>query len=264
MKKNQKQLIYAFLFSLICILSCSKEHGEFVFKRSMLTVSISGYNTSGNFLEVKIDTIKSEYLISPNNQILFGAAYTFLEGQEEVQMTISEKESGKIILEKQLKKGAEPIKISFLYMDGKLLDFPTIPPKEEGKIKIQYIYKPTTAEFKGPVDIVFGRYYFIPKVFEEFARIKNLNPNELSEPITFDTFSTTGLTYNGQATPTFFRAHLYKAGTNEPITSGTDYIWNALNSTVPTPSSSTASSKFYIFSDYIQNNTLRFYKNLEL
>lgn len=264
MKTTQKNPIYILLIILITLLSCSKENGEFLYNKRMITVSISGYNASENTLEVKIDTFTVEQTIGRNNPINFGAAYTFSDDQKEIEMTITEKESGKIVLEKTLIKGSDPIKLSYLYLEGKLHDFPIIPPKEDGKIRVQYIYMPKNLEYKGPVDIAFGKYYLTPKVYVEFARLKNVKPFEVSESISFDTFSTVGQTYNGQPTATFFRAYLYKAGTNEFVTAGTSYNWNLLSSAVPVPSATSASSKFFIFSDYIYNNNIMFSKNLEL
>jgi hypothetical protein len=231
----------------------------------MLAVTVKGYNASEEELLVKLDTFNYKEPLKPNQIFNQTEAYTFLGDDKPITLSVSEKTSGKVVLEKKMKKGDGPTTVNFLYMDGKAGDMPVKPALEEGKIKISYLFKPILTGYKEPVDIAFIKYYFTPMVFEEIARIKNVIPNEFSESITIPTFPSTGQ-YNGQNTPVLFRAYIYKAGTNEFYTAGTTYTWNATSSTAPTPPASKASSKLYIFSEArsIGNDDIKFVKLLEL
>ena len=264
--KIQKVLnALAIMISALFILSCEKGIDNFIYKGKMLTIMVSGYNASDEELELKIDTFRSKIISTANSTINYYNAYTFLEDKKEIKLTITEKSSGKILTEKTLNKDSAPPNISMFYSNGIVSEYPKKPAVEEGKIQLRYLYRPKTTFYQGPVDIVFVKYYFTPKVFEEFARLKNVKPNEISDLITFPTMNLQGLTYNGQKTAVLFKAYLFKAGTNEFITNGTENNWHLSNSSVPVPSAKDASSKFYIFSDYIaNNNNIMFTKNLEL
>ncbi|MGN7820559.1 hypothetical protein ACTJJB_10525 [Chitinophaga sp. 22536] len=247
---------------LLTTAACNKK-ADFLFKGGMLPVTIKGYNGGSEDLEVKVDTFKFKYNLNSGN-FNQSEAYTFPDNQHTVKLTISGKETGKIILEKELKKDEGPAVISFFYMNGQVMNMPQKQPKEDGKIKISYLFTPTLTHYSEPVDIVLGKYYFTPKVFEEITRIKNVKPNEFSETVTLSTFSTTGQQYNGQNTAVLFKAYIYKAGTNEFYTQGTVYSWHPTSSSAPTPAASSPSSTIYIFSESETGNSIRFNKNLEL
>ena len=245
---------------LLIMAACSKGEDEFLYKGDMLPVTLKGYNGSNEELEVKIDTFKFKYSLSANSTINLSDAYTFGTNQSKVTLTIKEKGTGKLVLEKELKKEDGPTTLSLFYMDGKVGNMPEIPAVEAGKIKAIYMLKPTRTSYAQPVDIVAGRYWYAPNdVFEEFARIKNVKPNEFSEPITLSTFSTAGgQQYNGVSSLVAFQIRIYKAGTNEPYTNGSGYEWHVTSSPPPKPAAATASSKLYIIEENPSGTQMRF------
>lgn len=256
-----RNILYGAL--LLLLAACNKGENDFLYKGDMLPFTIKGYNGSNENLAVTVDTFKLEDDIVSGKFDRTGA-YTLPAGKNSVKVHVTEKATNKLLLERELKKEDGPATISFFYMDGIVSDMPEVPPVEEGKVKITYMFKPTLTGYTGPVDIVLVKYYFTPKVFEELARLKNVKPNEFSETVTIPTFSTATQPYNGQNTAVLLKAYIYKAGTNEFYTEGTGYTWHATSSTAPTPPASVASSKLYIFSESQAGNSIRFIKNLEL
>lgn len=257
-------IFFVMLAGVFLILTaCNKNKDDFFYDIDMLPITVKGYNGSNESLKVSVDTFKFKGDLD-NGTFDLTEAYTFSENQHSLNLKITGKETGKLLLEKTIKKGDGPVTISFFYMNGQVGDMPVKPAVEEGKIKLTYMFMPTVTNYSQPVDIVLGKYYFIPKVFEEVARIKNVKPNEFSVPITFPTFSTAGQQYNGQPTPVLFKAYIYKAGTNEFYTKGTEYTWHPTSSAAPTPAASRSSSKLYIFSEIPEENSMRFTTNLEL
>ncbi|MDR6782850.1 hypothetical protein ABIE26_000663 [Pedobacter africanus] len=248
---------------LLAQTACNKGGDNFLYKGDMLPVTVKGYNSDGKDLLVKLDTVKFPAYITSGRFNMSGA-YLFPPNQNTVKLSITETESGKPVLEKELKKADGAATISFFYMNGKVNDMPEIPAAEEGKIKVSYMFKPTVTNYSEPVDIVLGKYYWTPKVFEELGRIKNAKPYEFSNPVTIPTFSTVGQQYNGQNTIVSFVVYIYKAGTNQLYTEGTAYTWHATSSTAPKPASSATSSKLYIFSEGPVGDSMRFNKDLEL
>jgi len=261
--KNRFYSLIAAAFLLV-LAACSKGEGEFLYQADVLHVMIKGYNGGNDELVVKIDTFK--YELGRNSIINLSDIYRFPANQDKTTLTITEKGTGKPVLERELKKDGEPVKISLLYMDGKVSNMPEITAVETGKIKAIYMLKPIRTNYTQPVDIVAGRYWYAPNdVFEEFARIKNVKPNEFSEPITLSTFSTTyGQTYNGVVSQIAFQVRIYKAGTNEPYTEGTGYEWHVTSSPPPKPSATTASSKLYIIEENPSGTQMRFRASLTL
>ncbi|MCD0488294.1 hypothetical protein LPB86_08640 [Pedobacter sp. MC2016-14] len=248
---------------LLLLAACDKGKDDFLYKGDMLPITIKGYNGSSGNLEIKVDTIKfkSEF---PRGSSNLSDAYTFQANENSVKVTVTEKATGKLVLEKEIKKEDGPATISFFYLDGKVSDMPEIPAVEPGKLKISYMFKPTLTGYSQPVDIALIKYYFTPKVAEEITRIRNVKPNEFSELITIPTFSTASQPYNGQNTSVLFLVYIYKAGTNEFYTEGTGYTWHVTSSTAPKPAASAAASKLYIFSESQAANSIRFIKDLEL
>ncbi|MGO4292190.1 hypothetical protein [Chitinophaga sp. RAB17] len=253
--------ICALVAGMLVLSSCSKKD-DFYYKENVVTVKLKGYNGSDEYLDVKLDTFSFVYY--PNSAVNETMPYSFTGSQESVKLRITEQGTGKLVLEKILKKNDGLVKIGLLYLDGKAADLPQVPAIEEGKIKIRYIFRPIQTNYSEPVDIALVKYYFTPKVSEEIGRIKNVKPNELSEPISISTFSTSGQVYNGQKTPVLFRAYIYKAGTNEFYTDGTAYTWNTISSAVPLPSPSATAARVYIFSEEASDDIMGFTKNLEL
>lgn len=248
---------------LLLMSACNKGQYDFLYEGDMLPITINGYNGSTESLEIKVDTFALKYDL-PRGTFNQADAYTFPAGRNSVKVTIKEKGTGKLVLEKEVKKEDGPATIRFMYMDGKVSNMPELPAVEPGKLKITYLFKPTLTGYSQPVDIALMKYYFTPKVAEEITRIRNVKPNEFSEVVTLPTFSTASQPYNGQNTSVLFLVYIYKAGTNEFYTEGTGYTWHATSSTAPKPAASTAASKLYIFSESQAANSIRFIKDLEL
>lgn len=244
--------------------ACNKGKDDFLYKADRVPVLLKGYNGSNETLEIKLDTFKTNYPLSSNSAFDFIDAYTFHGNSSKIKLSITETGTGKVVLEKEIKKGDGPTPIRFLYANGKVNYLPEKPAVEAGKIKISYLFMPTLTNYTAPVDIVLIKYYFTPKVFEEIIRIKNVKPYEFSEPVTISTFSTATQEYNGQPTPVMFKAYIYKAGTNEFYTNEMEYTWHATSSSAPTPPGSVASSNLYIFNESTVGNSIRFTKLFEL
>ncbi|KAA8482432.1 hypothetical protein BDE36_3465 [Arcticibacter tournemirensis] len=247
------------IISMLALSSCKKD-GEIQDTRNVLAVSFSILNVGSTPLEAMVDTFRIEI---PTGRFDLTRAFPLPAAQRNMKLSITEKATGKPVMEKELKKEDGRADISFFYMNGEIGNVPQVPPVEDGKIKIIYMFRPVKTNYAEPVDIVLGKYYLTPKVFEEITRIKNVKANEFTDPVTISTFTTSGQQYNGQPSAVSFQVYIYKAGTNEFYTQGTGYSWNPTGSTAPKPSSATASSKLYIFSES-PGNYMAFTKNFEI
>lgn len=252
-------LIFALIASLLTLSSCKKD-GEIQDTRKVLAVSFSILNVGSTPLEAMIDTFRIEI---PTGRFDLTRAFPLPGTQRSMKLSITEKETGKPVIEKELKKEDGRADISFFYMNGEMGKVPEVPPVEDGKIKIIYMFRPVKTNYAEPVDIALGKYYLAPKVFEEITRIKNVKANEFTEPVTISTFPIAGQQYNGQPSAISFQVYIYKAGTNELYTQGTGYTWSPTGSTAPKPSSLKASSKLYIFSE-APTSFMAFAKNFEI
>lgn len=247
---------------LITLLACSKKEHDFLYEDNMLAVTVKGYNGSDETLAVKLDTFPVTDALPGNFDATKGCIIP--AGQHTLKLSITEVGTGKTVMSKELKKEDSPASFEFFYFNGEVRKMPEVPAVEEGKIKISYMFTPTVTKYAEPVDIVLGKYYFTPKVFEEITRIKNVKPNEFSEAVTIPTFSTSGQVYNGQPTAVLFLVYIYKAGTNEFYTAGSEYTWHPTSSSAPKPAASITASKVYIFEEVPEENSMRFAKKLEL
>ncbi|PST83664.1 hypothetical protein C7T94_14110 [Pedobacter yulinensis] len=256
--KNLKNCLM--LVATALLLASCKKNGEIEDKRNVLAVTFNILSVGNTGLEARIDTFKIDI---PVGRFDYSDAYALAGNKKGAKLTITEKGTGKLVMEKELKKADGRAFISFFYMNGAIGTVPIVPPVEPGKIKITYMFMPVKTNYAEPVDIVLGKYYLTPKVFEEVARIKNVKPNEFTEPVTISTFATAGHVYNGQATSATLQVYIYKAGTNTLYTDGTIYPWNPTASSAPKPSSSTAASKLYIFSE-APTSYMAYFKNFEI
>ncbi|NQX38546.1 hypothetical protein SAMN05421820_101574 [Pedobacter steynii] len=261
--KLNKLYLTCLSIMLLTLTACNKKDQDFLYKDELVSISLNGYNASNEELIVKLDTINFPASLRPNSSFNSTNAYTLVPTENQIKLTVKEKASGKLILEKELKKEDRAIKLNFIYIDGKIGPMPEKPAVEEGKIKLIYMFQPTITNYTEPVDFVVGKYYSTPKVFEELSRAKNVKPYEFCPAITLPTFSTARQEYNGVMTAVSFVVRIYKAGTDIPYTDGTEYTWNALSSTAPKPVASTPSSKLYIFSEGPVGNIMRFFTRLD-
>ncbi|WP_146191013.1 hypothetical protein [Sphingobacterium athyrii] len=254
------------LFLLFTFLSCNKGGDELLYHSNIHLINLSGYNNSNEELILQLDTF-SPTVTPAFSKIAFGATYNFNDpGKQHLKFTMKSKATDKILLEREIRANETTVEtnLNVIYMNGKVGDFPAIPELVEGKVQLIYMFQSNILNYREPVDIVFKKYYFLPKVFEEVIRIKNLKPNEFSQPISFTPFPLGVQDYNGQKTPVLFRAHIYKAGTDIPYTAGTSYEFNPLTSVAPVPSPTKAASKLFIINEAPVNNIIQFNKVLEL
>ncbi|OYD43616.1 hypothetical protein CHT99_01180 [Sphingobacterium cellulitidis] len=106
---------------LLSLGACDKNDEKFFYDTEATSILIKGYNGSNENLEVQIDTFKFKNLITPNGYISQTEKFIFTPDQASAKLLIKEKSTGKIILEKELKKGESQVEISVPYFDGKLL-----------------------------------------------------------------------------------------------------------------------------------------------
>lgn len=243
--------------------ACNKNNDNFLYTDQVFSINIKGYNASKEMLAVKVDTISSPRVVSGESSFNLVENYTFKGEQRIIKVNISEKSTGKLVLEQEFKKEDGAASLNFLYMDGKMSDMPEKPEITNEKISLIYMFVPDVTKYSEPVDFVIGKYYSTPKVFEEITRLKNVKPNEFSEAATISTFSTARQEYNGVLTSVSFQVRIYKAGTNTPYIDGTSYTWNDLSTTAPKPVASAASSKIYIFSEAPSGTIMRFATRLD-
>ncbi|MEV4887664.1 hypothetical protein SAMN05660461_3534 [Chitinophaga ginsengisegetis] len=243
--------------------ACNKYNDNFLYTDQVFPISIKGYNATKEVLAVKVDTISSPRIATGESAFNLAEAYTFRGEQRTVKVNVSEKNTGKLVLEQEFKKEDGAASLNFLYMDGKMSDMPEKPGVTDKKISLIYMFVPDVTKYSEPVDLVIGKYYSTPKVFEEITRLKNVKPNEFSEAATISTFSTARQEYNGVMTSVSFQVRIYKAGTNTPYIDGTSYTWNDLSTTAPKPAASAASSKIYIFSEAPSGTIMRFNTRLD-
>lgn len=258
------KFLLAHISVLLLFTACKKENNNFLYKTELIPVTMSGFNGSSEELIVKVGGIAFPSNLPSNNRFDYRRTYTFGAKDEEVKLTVNEKTTGKLVLEKTLKRTDGAAKVNFFYMDGKIVPIPEKPPVVADKISLIYMFQPTLTNYSEPVDIVVGKYFVTPQVYEEIIRAKNVKPNEFTQPLTFPTFSVARQDYNGIMTSVSFIVRIYKAGTNIPYMDGTSYTFNALNFTAPKPAASVASSKIYVFSESPSGMIMRFATRLEL
>lgn len=246
---------------LFALASCKKSNENISDTRNALAVTFSILNVGNTPLEVAVDTFK---ISIPNGRYDASQAIPLHDENQTIKLTITEKATGKLVMEKNLKKEDGRTYISFFYMNGAMGKMPEVPPVETGKITLTYMFLPTKTNYTEPVDIAVGKYYLTPKVFEEIGRIKNVKPGEFTQSISVPTFPVAGHVYNGQTTSATLVAYIYKAGTNTFYIDGTNYTWNPTGSTAPKPASTTAVSKLYIFSENATTGYMTFLKNFEI
>lgn len=262
MKPIQKYLA-CFTIALLSLTACNKENQDFFYSSELYPISISGFNGGAEQLIVTIDTFKFPSPLIPNSSFKQSNTFLFNGTQKRAQLKITENNTGKVVLEQELKKEDGKTSLSLLYFDGAITPMPEKPAVETDKISLIYMFLPTITKYAEPFDIVVGKYYATPQVFEELARAKSVKANEFCAPIKISTFSTARQEYNGVLTTVSFVVRICKAGTSVPYTDGTTYSWNALSTTAPKPSASAASSKLYIFNEAPAGTVMRFGTRLD-
>lgn len=181
------KFIYTCITALILLSACQKDDNFFV-KEEAFAVTTSGFNGSSSDLELTIDTLRFEYLIAAGQSFNRTDKYTFPPGKDSVKMTIKEKETGKSIYEKQVKRGEYSVTLQLIYVGGKLIEKPAAPAANpEGFRLVSYLFLPNVTGYTGDIDIVYIKYYdvvvdgrLVREKEEELTRI-TIKPYVFSE-----------------------------------------------------------------------------------
>lgn len=256
-----RKIFYTLLVGAILLVTsaCNKADEELVNQSSAAVLNLTGHNGSSQQLVVKIDTVEfTDYLMRANTKITQSHPY-LLKNRTEVPYSITEQSTGKVVLEGKLRKG-EIKNINMIYLLDKVIDnMPTLPPVEDGKVKMYYMFVPTVTNYTNFVDIEAVKIESISGAIERVGRINNVKPFEFSaEPLIFSAFKTGIQDVNGVRQAWNLYLRIYKAGTNEYYTNGTNYTWHENSSSPGKAAAGTASSTLYIVGEAPSGTQMRF------
>lgn len=181
------KFIYACITVLILLSGCQKDD-NFLVKEEAFAVITSGYNGSNSELEITIDTLIIPYTIGPSASFKRTDKYTFPASKDGVKLVIKEKETGKPVYEKEVKKGDYSLTIELIYVNGKLIEKPVAPADNpEGFRLVSYLFLPRISDYAGDVDVAYIKKYevvqngmLVLESEEELARI-TIKPYVFSE-----------------------------------------------------------------------------------
>ena len=180
------KIIYT-IIALILLSACQKDD-NFLVKEEAFAVTTSGYNGSSSELEITIDTLSLPYLIEAGRSFNRTDKYTFPPGKDSVKVIIKEKETGKSVCEKQVKRGEYSLTIQMIYVNGKLIEKPVAPASNPvGFRLVSYLFLPNISGYTGDIDIAYIKYYdvvvnnrLVREKEEELTRI-TIKPYVFSE-----------------------------------------------------------------------------------
>ena len=172
----------------ITMAGCQKDD-NFVIKEEAFSVITSGFNGSNSELEITIDTMTLQYPIQAGTNFKRTDKYTFPKEKDSVKLIIKEKENGKSVYEKEVKKGDYSLTITLIYVNGKLIEMPVAPANNpDGFRLISYLFLPGVSNYTGDIDIV----YFKKYEYIENGQLKLEKQEELARvtatPYTFSAF----------------------------------------------------------------------------
>jgi hypothetical protein len=133
---------------------CQKDD-NFVIKGEAFSFVISGYNGSSNELEITIDTMTLSSRIGANNNFKRTDQYVFPDGQNQIKLTVKEKETNKLVYETEVKRGEYSKTINLTYVNGQLIEKPVLPANIDGIRQVCYLFLPTISNYSGEIDIVY-------------------------------------------------------------------------------------------------------------
>ncbi|TDQ08269.1 hypothetical protein [Pedobacter metabolipauper] len=210
------------LFLLVMSISGCQKNDNFLIKEEAFAVITSGYNGSSSQLQITIDTMTLKYPIEPNGSFKRTDKYTFREGQDQVKLMITEKDSGKKIYEGEVKRGEYSLSIDLLYVGGKLVEKPDLPADKPGFRQASYLFIPALSGYTGDIDIVYFKNHevvlngmLVPEISEELARI-TAKPNTFSPFIEAPIFTGGRTEINGKIYFVNQSTQFFKSGTNIP------------------------------------------------
>lgn len=156
--------ITALMLVLITMTACQK-NDNFLVKEEAFSVITSGFNGSENPLEIMIDTTTLQGRIDAGQNFKRTDRYTFPAAVDSVKLIVKEKDNGKQVYEKEVKRGDYSVTIELFYVGGKLIEKP-VPPvnNPEGIRLVSYLFLPGITKYSGDIDIVY---------FKKFEVIKN-------------------------------------------------------------------------------------------
>lgn len=163
----------------IAVAGCQKDD-NFLVKEEAFALTASGFNGSDSQLEVTIDTMTSKALIDAGRSFNRTDRYTFPASKSSMKLSITEKKTGKLVYEKEVKKGEYSLVINLFYVNGKLIEKPVAPANNpDGFRLVSYLFLPSVTNYTGDIDIVYYKKYefvengqFKLEKKEELARIK--------------------------------------------------------------------------------------------
>jgi hypothetical protein len=142
------------LVLLLTLAGCQKDD-NFVIKGEAFSFVISGYNGSNNGLEITIDTMTLSSLIEANREFKRTDQYVFPDGQNQIKLTVKEKETNTLVYETEVKRGEYSKTINLTYVNGQLIEKPVLPADIDGIRQVSYLFLPSTSNYSGEVDIVY-------------------------------------------------------------------------------------------------------------
>ncbi|WP_295122623.1 hypothetical protein [uncultured Chitinophaga sp.] len=224
---------FAALTLLSVALAGCQDDDNYLVKEEAFSVVTGGFNGSSDELVVTIDTMTMKFGISPVSNFKRTDKYTFPEGKDSVMVSFKEKETGKLVYERSVKRGDYSITIELIYVGGRLISKPVAPTDNPAGFKlVSYLFLPNVSNYTGDIDIVYYKKVEVVQnnqlVFdrrEELARITT-KPYTFSEFLKAPEFKSGRNEIDGKVY--FFNVQImfYKAGTNELYHVGTGYTAN--------------------------------------
>lgn len=123
MRSIIRHIVKPVLLALLAttIAACNKDNLDI---EKGFQVLVSGYNGSGNTLQVTIDTTKyghSNYMIKPASLIGFNAVYTYKSPKEKL-LTITDTVTKKVLFSKPLPATGTKANFNFIYIDDRIVE----------------------------------------------------------------------------------------------------------------------------------------------
>jgi hypothetical protein len=201
------------------ITGCQKDD-NFLVKQEAFSVITSGYNGSNSELGITIDTL-TLYPIAASGNFKRTDKYTFGEGQQSVKLVINETETGKLVFEKEVKRGEYSVTIELIYVNGKLIEKPVPPVDNPAGFRLaSYLFIPRISNYSGKIDVAYCKLsqvvlngQLVTESDEELARI-TLTPYEFSPFLQAPNFTSGRNEINGKVYFINQDLKLYKSGTN--------------------------------------------------
>lgn len=119
------KIFYAVLTGafLLVLVACNKREDDFFYTGEALTVKLIGYNGSSEELEIKVDTFKFKRTVSANETINQSDAYLFTDNQRTAKLTVTEKGTGKLVLERELEKSEKNVTVNLFYTNDGIVPY---------------------------------------------------------------------------------------------------------------------------------------------